>query len=271
MRKNIHTSLIIIHTVLLFCILSGSNFASAGRAVETYSFRFENCTISEALREISQKSGVTILLKSDINKTIQGKSYTNRTLDRIIADLFRGENCAVVWNYNKGILASIGLYAFDKDSKTVNMRFIPEMTPPVREAEIEKNNEVIPAIQDSESVRADEESEMETRRALMAREMMRRRDAENNNSPPERRFQGISRSRRVNEAGEAVSSSSADDSGAVDPSTEVTTGAGAITVEEVNAETSPIVPDETIMPPSPETPDPASFNGLEPPPMPPGL
>ncbi len=275
MSKNIHISLIIIHTVLLIFILSGTNFASAGRTMETYSFRFENCTISEALREISQKSGVTIILKSDINKTIQGKSYTNRTLDRIIADLLRGENCAVVWNYSKGILASIGLYTFEKDSKSVNMKFFPNITPPVREPEreIERNNEVPPVVQDTERVRADEDREIEARRALMAREMMRRRDIENDNDLPDPGFPGIRRPmRRVNEAGEVAPSGSADDSGVVDLNTNETTG--VVTGEEVNAgtpEVSPAVPDETATPPSPETPDPASFNGLEPPPMPPGF
>jgi hypothetical protein len=275
MRKNIYISLIILNAALLLSfLLSGSSFASTGPMGMTYSFRFENCTISEALREISQKSGVTIILKSDINKTIQGKSYNNRTLDKIITDLLRGENCAVVWNYNKGILASIGLYTFEKDGKGGGSRmFIPDMTPPIRQAEseIERNNEVLPVVHDSDSSNADENREIAAS-YMMARE--RARNGGTDNSLPESRFQGINRPmRRVNGAENGdIAPNSAVNSDTVNPGSDDTTVNNPGEVANVGTpEATPIIPDETSTPPSPETPDPQNFNGLEPPPMPPGL
>ncbi|MBN1904401.1 MAG: DUF4974 domain-containing protein [Deltaproteobacteria bacterium] len=275
MKKNRYISFITLCTVLLSCSFSMQLHASPGRRADTYTFRFDNCTISEALREISQKSGVTIILKSDINKTIQGKSYTNRTLDRIINDLMRGENCAVVWNYSKGILASIGLYTFEKDSKLVSRRFIPDIPPPVREPEpeIERNIEEPPIIHDTEGVSADEEREIEVRRALMAREVMRRRDIENDSDLPPPGFPGINRPvRRVNGDEDAVPGLADDPDALNAPGTDETAEAG--TGEEANAEILEIPPgmaDENTLPPSPEVPDPNNFNGLEPPPMPPGF
>jgi hypothetical protein len=60
-------------------------------------------------------------------------------LDRILADLLRGESCALVWNYSNGNLSSIGLYTFEKDSKAISRRFVPEIPTPVREPEPEIN------------------------------------------------------------------------------------------------------------------------------------
>ncbi len=79
----------------------------------SFSFRFENCTLSDALREISKKSGIKILSKNTFKKEILRKSYVNKNIDSIINDLLRGENCAVVWNYSDGNLSSIGLYSAD--------------------------------------------------------------------------------------------------------------------------------------------------------------
>ena len=105
-----------VYIVIFFpCIFSMPAAALADNNNNTFSFRFENCTVGDALMEISQKSGVNIISNSVIKKEILSKSYINRNLDAIIADLLRGENCAVVWNYNRGSLESIGLYTFDKD------------------------------------------------------------------------------------------------------------------------------------------------------------
>jgi hypothetical protein len=115
---------------------------------------------------------------------------------------------------------------------------------------------------------------MEVRRALAASEMMRRREMENDNQLPGPGFPGSNRPmRRVNGEGAAVVGST-DDSGAalMPPGSDETPEAG--TGEEANGlahETPPGVPDETAIPPSPEAPDPLDFNGLEPPPMPPGF
>jgi hypothetical protein len=82
----------------------------------TFSFRFENCTVTDALKEISKKSGINIIITSTFKKEILRKSFVNRSLDSILADLLRGENCAVVWNYSGGNLHSIDLFTPDEGS-----------------------------------------------------------------------------------------------------------------------------------------------------------
>ena len=81
----------------------------------TFSFSFENCTVSEALKQVSEKSGINIISNSIFNKNILRKSYSNKSLDSIVANLLRGENCAVVWNYNEGNLHSIDIYSLDEN------------------------------------------------------------------------------------------------------------------------------------------------------------
>ncbi|NLA74851.1 MAG: DUF4974 domain-containing protein [Deltaproteobacteria bacterium] len=262
MKKNKQLYLIImVHTLLLCAFLPGLGFASTDSTDKTYSFRFENCTISEALREISQKSGITIIVKSEINKIIKGKSYTDKTLDKILTDLLRGESSAVVWNYSNGSLASIGLYTFEKDSRAVNMRFIPDIPPsPVREQgpETRDISEAGPVFPDAEDPNADDEMQIALRHALLERERMRFENDENFPVPP-----GRGRSRRgVN----------APPGSAYNPGSEEAAGYGA--GEEANADAQdmpPVLPEEAEALFLPEAPDPYDFFGLEPPPMPPGM
>jgi hypothetical protein len=272
MRIKRYISFIHVYAVIFSFTFSVQFYASAGPESDTFSFRFENCSISEALREISNKSGIKIILKSDTSKTILSKSYTNRKLDKIITDLLRGENCAVVWNYSRGNLLSIGLYTFDKDNKVGSSRSFTEITPvPVPENENVSNSESLPIVQDVDSTSADEYREI-AERFMIAREM--ERNEGNDNSLPESRFPGRNRPlRRINEAGNADAAPGiTNDSGAVNPGTDEATDSG--TGGEANAvtpEAPPGVPDEITTPPLPEAPDLLNFNGLEPPPMPPGL
>ena len=101
--------------LILFAILCTPVSALSDDSVKRFSFRFENCTVSDALSEISAKIGIDITAKSALKKEIASKSYVNRRLDSIINDLLRGEDCAVVWNYNEGSLFSIDLYTFDEN------------------------------------------------------------------------------------------------------------------------------------------------------------
>jgi hypothetical protein len=272
MRIKRYISFIHVYAVIFSFTFSAQFYASAAPAQDTFSFNFENCSISEALKEISNKSGIKITLKSDISKTILSKSYTNRKLDKIITDLLRGENCAVVWNYNRGNLLSIGLYTFDKDNKVGSSRSFTEITPvPVPENENVSNSESLPIVHDVDNTRADEEREI-AERYMIAREMERNEGTDN--SLPDPNFPGRNRPlRRINEAGNADAAPGiTNDSGTVNPGTGEATESG--TGGEANAvtpEAPPGVPDEITTPPLPEAPDPHNFNGLEPPPMPPGL
>ena len=77
-----------------------------------WSFDFKNCNISEALSQITKVSGIKIIVNGPINKRIADKSYKNMTLDRILSDLLRGQNCAIVWHYNESGLSLINIRNF---------------------------------------------------------------------------------------------------------------------------------------------------------------
>ena len=90
--------------IIIIAFLGTPVSALSGNSRNTFSFSFQNCTVSDALKKISEKSGIDILSNSSFKKEILRKSYVNKSLDSIIADLLRGENCAVIWNYNGGSL-----------------------------------------------------------------------------------------------------------------------------------------------------------------------
>ncbi len=102
-----------------YFVVPAHGFSDNNRNI--FTFRFENCTVTDALRELSEKSGITIKINGVINKEIFTKSYINRSFDTIIADLLRGENRAVVWIIKNGDIDSIVLYTFEKDSTGGNI------------------------------------------------------------------------------------------------------------------------------------------------------
>jgi len=122
MRKKKHILHFALYAaVFISCIFPVSAAVIADSNNSTFSFWFENCTVTDALTEISRKSGISIIVNSIIEKEILSKSYINRDLDSIINDLLRGENCAVIWNYNNGNLESIGLYTFGRSGLKINL------------------------------------------------------------------------------------------------------------------------------------------------------
>lgn len=106
---------IIIYFVLLSVFFFLFDYATLHASViedKRLSFDFTNCDISEALRQITKASGIKIIANGHINKRIADKSYKNMTLDRILSDLLRGQNCAIVWHYNESGLSSINIRNF---------------------------------------------------------------------------------------------------------------------------------------------------------------
>jgi hypothetical protein len=81
---------------------------------EKWSIDFKNCTVSEALSRITQMSGISIIANDTIDKRISTKSYKDMTIDQILADLLRGQNCAVVWHYSEEGLDSVNIWTFGR-------------------------------------------------------------------------------------------------------------------------------------------------------------
>ena len=246
-----------VYIVIFFpCIFSMPAAALADNNNSTFSFRFENCTVGDALMEISKKSGVNIISNSVIKKEILSKSYINRNIDTIIADLLRGENCAVVWNYYRGSLESIGLYTFDKDDSKRSATASTTVRQPLRDNDggFLKNRN----ISETKNIRNTyfKNNQIGSRRSNNNLPNFRASDKSSSAranllrnfnfgapiSANKRRIINNKPDNRMDEEGEVKN----EDSGAED-----------------------IQPAPEL--PKPESPKPEKYNGLEPPPMPPGV
>jgi hypothetical protein len=257
--KNKNIALIIrIYTVILisaFFPISVSALADSGE--ETFSFRFENCTVTDALIEISQKSGINIISNSIIKKEIVSKSYTDKRLDKIISDLLRGENCAVVWNYSNGSLDSIGLYTYNEEdskrttgsnrvSRSVSNSSRVSSSP--RTAAVNRSNRFINELNNAGN---------NTDNAIIQSNKRSNNSLPNNSASDNKNI-----SKRVSTRRNTVSDTSrysGNKRQTVSSSTD--SSSGDKEEETVEDETSSEVTE----------PDTDKYNGLEPPPMPPGM
>jgi len=80
---------------------------------ETWSFDFKNCSISDALNQISVATGISIYTNGQRKITRFSKSYNGQTIDLILRDLFRKQSCAMVWSYGESGLVAIGIWVFE--------------------------------------------------------------------------------------------------------------------------------------------------------------
>jgi len=77
-----------------------------------WSFDLKDCTVLDALRKINNITNIEILTNRNGDKEIPSKSYKDQTIDQILRDLFRKENCAMIWSYGDNGLASIDILVF---------------------------------------------------------------------------------------------------------------------------------------------------------------
>ena len=78
-----------------------------------WSFEFDSCSYSQALEEISQKTGLDIKITRFPEGSIGKKIYKNKSLDYIISDLFRRFNHAVLYYYKEKNLDSVKVVLFE--------------------------------------------------------------------------------------------------------------------------------------------------------------
>jgi len=93
---------------------------AAKEADKRWSIAFENSSVSDALSQLKELTGVNVVTNKPIDKRISSKSYKNKTIDQILMDLFRRENYVMAWYYSGGRLDSIGIWAFDHVSDMAN-------------------------------------------------------------------------------------------------------------------------------------------------------
>ena len=84
-------------SLLFFCLIFSIEYGySASQSDDKkWSFDFHNCSISDALQEISKKSRIDISINRAMNKTLVNKSYAHCAIKEIIRDLFSNENYAI--------------------------------------------------------------------------------------------------------------------------------------------------------------------------------
>jgi type II secretory pathway component GspD/PulD (secretin) len=85
-----------------------------------FSIDFDNVSISDALSQLSQVTGIKILTKSPLENKIITRSYVNKTVDQIIKDILRNVNHALIWEYSEKGVDSITISIFDRGSGRYN-------------------------------------------------------------------------------------------------------------------------------------------------------
>jgi hypothetical protein len=114
MKQATYKLCCMIWLLLLPGILFGaSQCAEAKVKAETWSFDFMECSVSDALRQMSATTGVDIVTNVDRKKQLLYKSYRNQSIEQILKDLFRKENCAMVWHYTSNSLESVDILIFE--------------------------------------------------------------------------------------------------------------------------------------------------------------
>ncbi len=242
--------------VILFAIFCTPVSALSDDSSKRFSFRFENCTVSDALSEISAKIGIDITAKSALKMEIASKSYVNRRLDSIINDLLRGENCAVVWNYNEGSLLSIDLYTFDEnDVKRTGSASISRSNS--NTSFVNRNTREINQIRN----RSLSSNSSRSNRSLSSSRTSAQRGTSGNTTSGSSTTYGTSG--RTNTGGNTASGSS-----------RVSANMRRAVIDDQNSETDDETGEEeeaNNTAPPPEEPEEEKGIGLERPPMPPGL
>jgi len=120
-----------ISKVIMYCLLwyMFFHFVSYGDGTlqaakvedKRWSFDFKNCTVSDALRQMSQVTGIGIFMMNQKgDKQLLSKSYKDQTIDRILRDILRQENYAMLWNYDVDDLDAIDIWIFKDSSSRAN-------------------------------------------------------------------------------------------------------------------------------------------------------
>jgi hypothetical protein len=79
-----------------------------------WSLQFENVSISEALEQVKQTTGIKIIRPSRLGNQLITRSYNNKTIEYILKDIFRDMNYALVWSHGKKGIDSVRILALDR-------------------------------------------------------------------------------------------------------------------------------------------------------------
>lgn len=137
--KKLNYILSCIIWLLFLYFISFSNSVSHAANVENqrWSFKFKNCPISEALRQITKVTGIDIVINRDRGKEVLSKSYRDQTIDQILRDFFRKENYAIIWYCGSKGFDAIDILIFEGSSSGGSIG--PEKIPRQRGANLKGN------------------------------------------------------------------------------------------------------------------------------------
>lgn len=82
---------------LLLCLSASASY-SADVEEKLWSFKFKECSVSEALVQISRASGIKITTNVPVNTKVPKKSFKNKKIGQVLKNLLRGKSYAMVWN-----------------------------------------------------------------------------------------------------------------------------------------------------------------------------
>jgi len=97
-------------------LLSTSAFCAEVYEDPLYSLQFRSVSISEALKQIAQTTGIKIVTPKQLGNQAITRSYKNQTVERILRDMFRDMNFALVWSYGEKGIDSVKIVTLDKGS-----------------------------------------------------------------------------------------------------------------------------------------------------------
>jgi hypothetical protein len=103
---------------LLACLVLFSLSAFCAEVYEDalYSLQFNSISISEALKQIAQTTGIKIVTPKQLGNQVITRSYKNQTVERILRDMFRDMNFALVWSYGEKGIDSVKIVTLEKGS-----------------------------------------------------------------------------------------------------------------------------------------------------------
>ncbi|MBN1225689.1 MAG: hypothetical protein JXA79_01735 [Deltaproteobacteria bacterium] len=145
--------------LFLILVLSISSIVSAETKGDGgWSIDFGAISVSEAFDQLTEVTGIKISTKTHFPHKISPKRYINQDIEKILKDILKNVNHALVWHYNEKGIESITILAFDRnrakgsatlstiereEERTHPERAAQSKTPDIPASDLDLNNEVI--------------------------------------------------------------------------------------------------------------------------------
>jgi hypothetical protein len=113
---------------LFACLVLFSPSAFCAEVYEDaqWSLQFNSVSISDALKQIALITGIKVVTPKQLGNQVITRSYKNQTIERILKDIFRDMNLALVWSYGDKGIESVKIVTLDKGSGA-GARYSPEV------------------------------------------------------------------------------------------------------------------------------------------------